>query len=469
MKRKLKQGASILLAGAILAVTFGGCSQGGYQPKNKSLDKNEQVTLRICGNSETNVAIDAVALEFAKVYPNCNVIYEYLQSYEEMLETRLDATDDVVDIYFTNNIQIGSNTEKYAAKSIELFSQSEYLDLSSTFDGLIENYVYDTAASAADRKIYSLPIGGELRGMYVNKTLLKKYGLEVPKNYTELMSACEKLKSEGLIPFYGNPGNFGQVFIYPYICSLIANAENYTEMFTKVDTRAEGVSEIFREPLSRLYNIVEKGYYDYNTAKQAVGEFQPSEISLHACYFFNVFENADGQLAKVDDVGFIPFTIGTMSSIEYFNRCADDYDSKIEYEFILNPIGDDGGFAYLSPAKGIAVNTNSQQKDWALEFLNFLFDETNNRFYAEKANLIPNTKDALEYISEKYPSANGKAFDLGKVTFSYRFYETITSVIVPISKCNNPKYMIDDGNGGVVMPSFESFMEQLDEAFKNVE
>ena len=50
---------------------------------------------------------------------------------------------------------------------------------------------------------------------------------------------------------------------------------------------------------------------------------------------------------------------GAMSLKGVMAKVKEDYHSNIDYEFILSPVGDEGGFAYLSPAAGLAVNKNS--------------------------------------------------------------------------------------------------------------
>jgi len=57
------------------------------------------------------------------------------------------------------------------------------------------------------------------------------------------------------------------------------------------------------------------------------------------------------------------------------DKTKEDYHSEIDYEFILSPVGDQGGYAYLSPSAGIAINKNSFNKEAALDFLNYFFSE----------------------------------------------------------------------------------------------
>ena len=197
-------GAALAAALLLLAV---GCEKGDKNPK---LDQNEQVVLRVVSATPTNKALEKAALLFNKKYPNCTVEYEYLQNYYESLSARLaPGAAEQVDLFTTSNIQAGT---EYLENTLELFSQGDALDLSDTHEGLIKNFEFKHGG--AERKIYAIPMGAELRGMYVNKTLLASLGLEVPENRAQLLAACKVIRDNGMIPLQANPGNFGQHFLY---------------------------------------------------------------------------------------------------------------------------------------------------------------------------------------------------------------------------------------------------------------
>lgn len=174
--------------------------------------------------------------------------------------------------------------------------------------------------------------------------------------------------------------------------------------------------------------------------------------------FFNIRETEDGY-EKIDDIGEIPFTTGTASQNEIYQKAKEDYHSDIEFQFILAPVSEEGGYAYMSPIPGIALNKNSKNADWALEFLNFFYTAENNELYAKESNIIPNTQDAIEHISDQYDIAQDHICELGQVTFDYGFYNAITQSLMEISKGNNPKYMRQDAEGNATLYDFTYYME----------
>lgn len=227
----------------------------------------------------------------------------------------------------------------------------------------------------------------------------------------------------------------------------------------------EGVSELFREPMQVLYTLMAERYYNYKFVETELGAFTNMSSDATAKAFLNIKMDADGNEYKADDLGTVAFMPSAMSLSETIAKVHADYHSEIAYEFVLAPVSDEGGFAYMSPATGIAVNRNSAHQDWAVRFLNFLFEPDNNREYAKKAGIIPCTKDALTYITERFDVPDDRISQLGQVSFDYQFYNLMSASLVEISKGNNPKYMDTDEDGNPVLFDFEYYMSKLEERF----
>jgi raffinose/stachyose/melibiose transport system substrate-binding protein len=447
-----KKAAVLLCMGVLLSVLSAcGTKKSSYQ-RNKGLSA-DRVTLKLTGMTPSFKAMEKAIASFNKIYPNCSVEYEYIQDYDNSMKTRLQNNDNV-DLFITNNI---TSTSAFLPYAMELKSQKDRLNLDSTYDGLIRNFTIP----GNNGGLYALPLGGEVRGVYVNVTLLNSLGLSVPSGYAEWMDCCGKLKAAGYIPLQGNPGLFGQQLMYPYVCSLIANADDYQAVYNEVNKCRPGVSERFREPMKRLYDMVANGYYNYKSVETQYRAFMDGTDETAARSFLNIESAPDGSGQKKDDLGTAAFMPGTMSFKSYLDKMRDDYHSKIEYRFILAPVGDDGGYVYLSPAEGIAVNKNSSRAEWALEFLNYLFSKDANKAFAADRNIIPNTPDALDIISSQFKVGSGHVCQLGQVSFDYVFYNVMKEALTEVSKGNNPKYMKSDGT----MYDLDHYMSNLENAF----
>lgn len=373
---------------------------------------------------------------------------------------RLKEDPDSLDMFVTSNIQATSDTFPYA---LDFYEHKDELDLSNTYEGLIKNAILIGTTATNNEQLYTIPFGGEVRGMFVNKTLLDKYNLKVPTNRQELLDDCKVLSENGYVPLQGNPGDFSQLLMYPYICNMIANADDYNKIYTTINNCEDGVEKLFEEPLSFLYELTAKRYYNYNYVENTLHSFTDMDMKSVAKDFLNIkMDEQSNEYKKVDDIGNIAFMPAPMSYCHMVDKYIEDYHSNIEYEFIMSPVSDEGSYAYLSPSQGISVNKNSKNIEWSLRFLNYLFSEDANKEFAKEDNIIPNTKDALDYLSDMYDLPEDHISQLGQVTFDFEFYPVMFNSMLEISKSNNPKYMKDENT----MYDFSYYMDNLKKAFE---
>lgn len=458
----MKKVIALFLALSMLVLLFPSCNKNKepINDVNEALDTSKDITLKICGPWEACKAIENASVGFGEKYPNCQVEYEFVQNYQESIINRLENSPDSIDLFICGGIQEGSDYLPYAE---ELYSH-ESLDLSQTNKAIMNNSTYHNKDKSERRCIYSIPFGGDVRGMYVNKTLLSSLGLSVPTNVNELLDDCEKLKEAGYVPMNGNPLIFSQSLLYPYVCNLIAHSDNYKETYREINKCEEGISKLFEKPLELCYILTENNYYNYKYVETEKKMFTDNSNEGCARYFFNVLDDGNG-FEKKDDVGDVAFMPGILSQKQAMDTIKEDYHSKIDYEFIMSPVSDEGGFAYISPGQGIAVNKHSQNVDWAVEFLDFIFESKENTVFAKDMNYIPNIADSFGFVGDNYGIPDERITDVGKATFDYDFYSIIVASLLEISKGNNPKYMDTDENGNPVMYSLEYYMQNLENAF----
>ena len=440
----------LLLTGSLLT---------GCQSKAPAhLDTSENIVLTIASPWTDVRALENIAQKFQHKYPNCTIEYEYVQDYYDALSKRLPSENNKLDLFFSTNIQADSVVLPYA---LELFSQ-EHLDLSDTYEGLITNFTYMNSDHSAASQIYAIPTGGELRGMFVNTTLLSSLNLTVPANRQELLDACKVLSENGYVPLQGNPGSFSQQLLYPYVCNLIVNGSDYEANYNRINQSEAGISALFEEPMSVMYTLMEQKYYNYKYVETELNMFNDASNEGISRDFLNIRANAAGEYEKIDDLGQVAFMPASMTIDGVLTKTKEDYHSNIEYEFILSPVSEDGGYAYMSPAQGLAINKNSDHIDWAVEFMNFFYDEKNNKTFAEDFGIIPNTNDALKYIKRKFDIKDNQISQLGQMTFDYGFYGIINKSLVEISKGNNPKYMQDENT----LYDLSYYMNRLETRFE---
>ena len=63
-----------------------------FQPQ---MDASENITLHIVGYMESFDALDLIAEDFQKYYPNCKIQYNYLEDYQNSLEKRIIEQENI--------------------------------------------------------------------------------------------------------------------------------------------------------------------------------------------------------------------------------------------------------------------------------------------------------------------------------------------------------------------------------------
>lgn len=439
-----------------VSILFSGCSKKVATYKiNKTLDTSKNVRLVVAYSIKDFQAIEISALEFNKLYPNCVVDYEYMQDFGNTLPKRLESETNTVDLVFWGNIQRYANLY---GKTIDYLDYSDKVDLSGTLPGLVDNFKIFITSD----ELRNCPIGGEMRGMFVNKSFLKKFNLDVPKTKGEFIEACRIIRNAGYIPIQGNPGRVGQQLIYPLITYMINYTGRQDEIHEKINKADSSLVDFLEPPLHFLYDLVKADYYNYKYIQEEFGTFLSYDDDITAKDFLGIRQQGNGYI-KTDDVGNVAFMVSHNTLKLYLDRNKEIYHSNIDYEFILSPTGDEGGYAYMSPSVGLTISNKTQNLDWCLEFANFLFSEKYNTEFCENTGFVPNTAHAREYVSEKFSVPVETVGDPGQMTFDWPFYPLLTKVIEQIVKCNNPKYFGPDGK----MREFSYFMELFKENMEN--
>lgn len=313
-----------------------------------SLDTEQSVTLDIAGYMANFEALDQVINDFNEYYPNVEINYEQnnINGLPEYLKN-----SQYVDIFMTNdsNIRSKDNADVYAMDYCMDLSE-ENLNTKDIDPELVE-------ACTVDGKLARIPLAKMMCGMVVNKTLLEKEGIEEPKTYEEFLNACEALKEKGYTPIQASKIRAYSDMILPMAMNILGNDETLVEKVNAGDTSyADSLTEVY----DRLGELIEKGYTSYE-----VNETYPDD-------------NYDGAILNFFE-GNVPFWITNtecFSGMKKRESKSETYTADpFEYEFVNVPLSDDGCYVYEEPWYGFSVNKDTEEKEYALEFLNFLARE----------------------------------------------------------------------------------------------
>lgn len=319
--------------------------ESGQAPFEPALDTEADVTLDIAGFMGNFEALDQVINDFNEYYPNVEINYEQnaVGTLKEYLEN-----SNYVDIFMTNDANIRSKDQEGA------YVWDDCLDLSAENINTEDVDPELLAAGTVDGKLARIPIARLMCGMVVNTTLLEEEGLEIPQTYEEFLAACETLKAKGYVPVQSAKFHAYSDLILPMAMCILGNDSTLTDRVNSGDTSyAESLLPVYE----KLEELIGRGYLSYE-----VNETYPDD-------------NYDGAILNFFE-GDVPFWIATTESYSGMKK----RESKSEtfsanpfvYEYVNVPLGDDGVYDYEEPWYGFSVYKDSEEKEYAVEFLNFL-------------------------------------------------------------------------------------------------
>ena len=297
------------------------------------------------GNFE---ALDQVVNNFNEYYPNITVSYEQNGStqFVDYLEN-----NEYVDIFMTaaGNLSDENNKEMYAA-DYYLDLSKENIDVSAIKDEMVD-------ACMTDGKLLRIPLAENTFGMVVNKTLLENEGLDVPTDYKEFQEVLKQLKEKGYNPIQGS-----SIHVYSEITANMAYTQIGTdkELCEKLNNKDSEAAEELRPVIEKLDDIIRNQYTDYS-----VNETYPPD-------------NYDQAILRFFE-GDVPFWICSTECVSGMKKRESKSETFTEnpfdYQFLFIPVGEKGAYEYIEPWYGFSINKNSENKDYAVEFLRFLSTE----------------------------------------------------------------------------------------------
>ena len=313
-------------------------SQGEFTPR---LDTQAKVDLDITGPFGNFEALDQVDNDFNKLYPNVTFYYE--QSGGEL------GSGNLADVFGTTDENLyfpGDSTKYVTMRCMDLLDED--VDASAVEQPYLDAYT-------VEGKLLSLPVSLKIDGMVVNEALLEKEGLEVPKGWDDFLSVLDALKGRGYTPIQGPVDAVYANLISGMVGYLVGTDDDLQKAIADGD--AETAQEKVAPAFERLAEIMDGGYTDYDT-----NDTYP-------------FDNYDGAIMTFFE-GNVPFWVCDTEKFSGMKK----RESKSEafsaepfgYRFMGVPLADDGAYVTRKAWYGFSVNKDSDDADYALEFVRFL-------------------------------------------------------------------------------------------------
>lgn len=269
----------------------------------------------------------------------------------------------------------------------------EYIEagFAQPLDDLYEEYglkeVYMDAAleqAAYNGRLYAVPTYNvSLAGIFYNKEMFARYGLEVPKTISELEAVCERLKKEGITPFAlaNAPKWTGSM----YFQCLAARKGGLEPFKNAVEGTGSFEDECFLYAGQKIQEWVRNGYFpagvnslseDDGQAKQLMYQ-ETAGMLLGGSWYTGTFSSDSREF--YEKTGWFPFP------------AVDDSDADTSVQ--IGTIGD----------LFVSFNCTGEKLRAAFECAVYYSSKESKQLMADLGK-IPPTKDAKELVSDEITS-----------------------------------------------------------------
>lgn len=410
----------------LTSLCFGGCNNSGAQAQfDFKLDTSKEVNLNFIGGLENFEALEAVIEKFETKYSNCHITYEYVNEYGKNLATRLQS--DSANTHLFLSTKSNFNEEFFRNTAVD------FNDYATNGVNTDNTRAMLTDSQEIDGKLYLVPLAMTVRGIVVNKTLLKENNVAVPTNWNEFLAACDTLKNKGYIPIQTQNNALLINLFYPNIAVSLVHDADSEKKISELDAYTPGSSQYLKTFFEKAFTIIDKGYT--SCAENASVEDSYEDVIL------NFFEG---------DVAFAPCTTETVSGMKKRETKSEAFTAKpFEYEFFASPTGDDGYQTYWQVWNCVSVNKECDNENWARAFANFMLEEENLTLLAQVKGLPANTKNNPS--DERFRSLFDvdEAHSTEATKFQINFYSCINDTLKAIGTESSTEGHISDIDGAL--------------------
>lgn len=181
-------------------------------------------------------------------------------------------------------IESGSGDDMYIVNAEDMieFARKGYIMDMSDFEFVKNLSESARQLSTIDGKVYCLPLTYTGFGLYWNVELLQKYGLEIPRNYGELIEVWDALLEHGITPLVGNKG---YALTVPAMCMSFADIYQNEEKDKLLGELADGsvpVSTYARRGFEFIKLMCDKGYLNPQDSLEIVPNSEEESAPFHA-------------------------------------------------------------------------------------------------------------------------------------------------------------------------------------------
>lgn len=310
---------------------------------------------------------------FEKEYPDIKIEFQYAAPVADYLEKMqvLTSTGEMPDLFY---ISAENKTEMmengYCEDITDLEAVSKLVDA-------------NRSCYEMDGKVYGFSPTTWVGGYFYNKDLFAQYNLEVPETWDEFVNVCKTLQDNGVRSIIERGEWFWDSFLGPFMNDYLPDDPNYhAEVISGEKTFADGWGPYIEKWYT---DLIEPGYLDEDlvsvSSQEFFSEFATGNAALLAGHAGHLLEVQ--KLNPEFEIGYFPMP-GTESGIKNVYGAVDC---------------------------AVAVNAESEYKEQAETFINFLAREDIVQLYQDmngyvigmdgvESDVDPILKDVSQMYSE---------------------------------------------------------------------
>lgn len=169
------------------------------------------------------------------------------------------------------------------------------------------------AQSTYNDKLYAVPFSDcSVAGVFYNKDMYEKYGLEIPKTLTDLEKNCDTLKENNIIPFsLANASKWTGSMYFMYFASRMGGLEPFNQAVAGPGSFED---DAFKYAGEKVQDWVDKGYFPegVNSLDEDAGQSkqlmytEEAAMQLHGSWMMATYRSDSEEFYK-EKIGWFPF------------------------------------------------------------------------------------------------------------------------------------------------------------------
>lgn len=273
---------------------------------------------------------------------------------DQVIETKFASGDlpDMIETYGPQWVDANANGLSKLVPLDDISSKAQY---DST--ALDTYYKYNG-------KLYGMPIDGVvLSGVFYNKKIFSKLNLSIPKNWDELLAACEKIKAAGITPVYYSAKDewtASGIDLVGFTEDIVNSGKSFSDYMNELNSnkRHFADSPAFLDLLQKGKDLITKGF-------------------VNSTYLSDTYDNA--QQALVNGKAAM-YPLGTWVIDEIRQKYPDQLDDIGAFPL---PTPSGKGYVQMFDPFTISVTTSSSDVEGAKKALDFIESSKAQQIYAD--------------------------------------------------------------------------------------